>query len=333
MVFPAIGAIGALAGGVGSLIGATRASSAPSAPQQTGLDPALAALYTAKLAPGNTRLTAAAQELAAATGLYGGTETILSKILGQSAYDRFKLAAQKDQLSSNLAAAIPAQYASSAIESLSLQNKTNLAMQLLGAQNAADLMKLYATTQSQIQDRILQGETSLLSPAVQMSAAMNQDAAANRNVLAQNIATNNLNIRKAQQDTFNQLALQRSQIGGQSKLQREQFGGRLAEQEQATKGQLALSQQEIGGQRVLQREQFGGRLAEQAQATRGQLALSQQETESKSKLQREQFGGQLALSQQSYEAQSALDRQRFAQEVAKRQIGAGYTMAGVAAFA
>jgi len=300
MVFPVLGAIsaaGALAGGVGSLIGATRA---PSAPQQTGLDPSLAALYTSQLAPGNTLLTSSAQELAAATGLYGGTETILSKILGQSAYDRFKLAAQKDQLSSNLAAAIPAQYASSAIEALSLQNKANLATQLLGTQTAADLTKLYATTQSQIQDRVLQGETNLLTPAVQMSAAMNQDAAANRNMLAQNIATNNLNIRKAQQDTFNQLALQRSQVGGQSKLQREQFGGRLAEQEQTTKGQLALSQQE---------------------------------TESKSKLQREQFGGQLALSQQSYEAQSALDRQRFAQEVARRQMGAGYTMAGVAAFA
>lgn len=295
--FSAIAAVGTLAGGAGSLIGATRA---PSAPQQMGLDPSLAALYTSQLAPGNTLLTSSAQELAAATGLYGGTETILSKILGQSAYDRFKLAAQKDQLSSNLAAAIPAQYASSAIEALSLQNKANLATQLLGTQTAADLTKLYATTQSQIQDRVLQGETNLLSPAVQMSAAMNQDAAANRNMLAQNIATNNLNIRKAQQDTFNQLALQRSQIGGQSKLQREQFGGRLAEQEQTTKGQLALSQQE---------------------------------TESKSKLQREQFGGQLALSQQSYEAQSALDRQRFAQEVARRQMGAGYTMAGVAAFA
>lgn len=298
MVFPAIAAIGTAAAGAGSLIGALRSPSAPQ--QQMGLDPSLAALYTSQLAPGNTLLTSSAQELAAATGLYGGTETILSKILGQSAYDRFKLAAQKDQLSANLAAAIPAQYASSAIEALSLQNKANLATQLLGTQTAADLTKLYATTQSQIQDRVLQGETSLLSPAVQMSAAMNQDAAANRNMLAQNIATNNLNIRKAQQDTFNQLALQRSQIGGQSKLQREQFGGRLAEQEQTTKGQLALSQQE---------------------------------TESKSKLQREQFGGQLALSQQSYEAQSALDRQRFAQEVARRQMGAGYTMAGVAAFA
>lgn len=275
MVFPAIAAIGAAAGGIGSLIGATRA---PSAPQATGMDPGLAALYSAQLAPGNTRLTSAAQELAAATGLYGGTETILSKILGQSAYDRFKLAAQKDQLTANLAAAIPAQFASSAIEGLSDQRKANLAAQFLGAQTAADLTKTYAATQSQIQDRVLQGETSLLAPAVQMSAAMNQDAAANRNMLAQNIATNNLNIRKAQQDTFNQLALQQSQVGGQSKLQREQFGGRLAEQEQATKGQLALSQQ-------------------------------------------------------SYESQSALERQRFAQEVAKRQIGAGYTMAGVAAFA
>lgn len=300
MPFPVLGAIsaaGALAGGVGSLIGATRA---PSAPQQTGMDPSLAALYSAQLAPGNTLLTSSAQELAAATGLYGGTETILSKILGQSAYDRFKLAAQKDQLSANLAAAIPAQYASSAIEALSLQNKANLATQLLGTQTAADLTKLYATTQSQIQDRVLQGETSLLTPAVQMSAEMNQNAAASRNMLAQNIATNNLNIRKAQQDTFNQLALQRSEIGGKSKLQREQFGGQLALDEQTTQGKLAVTQQE---------------------------------TESKSKLQRERFGGELALSQQSYESQSALDRQRFAQEVARRQMGAGYTMAGVAAFA
>jgi hypothetical protein len=239
MAFPVLGAIGAagtLAGGVGSLLGATRA---PSAPQQMGLDPGMAALYAAQLAPGNTRLTAAAQELAAATGLYGGTETILSKVLGQSAYDQFKVAAQKDQLSSNLAAAIPAQFASSAIENLSLQQKSNLAMQLLGAQTASDLAKTYAATQSQIQDRVLQGETSLLSPAVQMSAAMNQDAAANRNLLAQNIAKTNLDIRKSQQDTFNELAKQRAQIGGASKLQREQFGGQLATGEQATRGQLA----------------------------------------------------------------------------------------------
>jgi hypothetical protein len=265
-----------------------------------GLDPGMAALYTAQLAPGNTRLTAAAQELAAATGLYGGTETILSKILGQSAYDQFKVAAQKDQLSSNLAAAIPAQFASSAIENLSLQQKSNLAMQLLGAQTAADLTKAYAATQSQIQDRVLQGETSLLTPAVEMSAKMNQDAAANRNLLAQNIASSNLDIRKAQQNTFNELALQRSKIGGESKLQREQFGGQLAADEQLTRGKLALTQQETEGRRVLQREKVGG---------------------------------ELALSQQSYESQSALDRQRFAQEMAKRQYGAGMAMAGVGAFA
>jgi hypothetical protein len=300
MAFPILGAIGAagtLAGGVGSLIGATRA---PSAPQQMGLDPGMAALYTAQLAPGNTRLTAAAQELAAATGLYGGTETILSKILGQSAYDRFKIAAQKDQLSANLAAAIPAQYASETIANLGLQQKSNLAMQLLGAQTAADLTKAYAATQSQIQDRVLQGETSLLTPAVEMSAKMNQDAAANRNLLAQSIASSNLDIRKAQQNTFNELALQRSKIGGESKLQREQFGGQLAADEQLTRGKLALTQQETEGRRVLQREKVGG---------------------------------ELALSQQSYESQSALARQRFAQEMAARQYGAGMAMAGVGAFA
>lgn len=300
MAFPILGAIGAagtLAGGVGSLTGATRA---PSAPQQMGLDPGMAALYTAQLAPGNTRLTAAAQELAAATGLYGGTETILSKILGQSAYDRFKIAAQKDQLSANLAAAIPAQYASETIANLGLQQKSNLAMQLLGAQTAADLTKAYAATQSQIQDRVLQGETSLLTPAVEMSAKMNQDAAANRNLLAQSIASSNLDIRKAQQNTFNELALQRSKIGGESKLQREQFGGQLAADEQLTRGKLALTQQETEGRRVLQREKVGG---------------------------------ELALSQQSYESQSALARQRFAQEMAARQYGAGMAMAGVGAFA
>jgi len=277
MVFPVLGAIGAagtLAGGAGTLIGALRQ---PSAPQQTqmGLDPSLAAMYSTRLAPGNTLLTSSAQELAAATALYGGTESILSKILGQSAYDRFKLAAQKDQLSSNLAAAIPAQFASSAIENLGLQQKTNLAMQLLGAQTGSDLAKTYAATQSQIQDRVLQGETSLLSPAVQMSAAMNQDAAANRNLLAQNIAKTNLDISKAQQDTFNQLAMQRAQTGGASKLQREQFGG-----------QLALSQQETAGKRVLQREQIGG-----------QLALSQQSYESQSALDRQRFAQEMAQRQ------------------------------------
>jgi len=277
MVFPVLGAIGAagtLAGGAGTLIGALRQ---PSAPQQTqmGLDPSLAAMYSTRLAPGNTLLTSSAQELAAATALYGGTESILSKILGQSAYDRFKLAAQKDQLSSNLAAAIPAQFASSAIANLGLQQKTNLAMQLLGAQTGSDLAKTYAATQSQIQDRVLQGETSLLSPAVQMSAAMNQDAAANRNLLAQNIAKTNLDISKAQQDTFNQLAMQRAQTGGASKLQREQFGG-----------QLALSQQETAGKRVLQREQIGG-----------QLALSQQSYESQSALDRQRFAQEMAQRQ------------------------------------
>jgi hypothetical protein len=260
MVLPFLGAVGAAAGGIGSLIGATRAPSAGGGMPS----PDYAALYGVKLAPGNTLLTSAAQELAAATGLYGGTESIISKVLGQSAYDQFKLAAQKDQLSTNLAAAIPAQFASEAIGNLSLANKAQLATQLMGPETASALTKQYAATQSQIQDRVLAGETNLLAPAVQMSAAINEDAAKQRNALAQNVASTNLDISKSQEATRNALALQKGTVGGQSKLQRERFAGELALSQQSVEGQLAMARQNLANQMAL--KQMGASYAWGGQA-------------------------------------------------------------------
>jgi hypothetical protein len=61
-------------------------------------------------------------------------------------------------------------------------------------------------------------------------AAAGQTAQQGKNQLASNIASTNLDIRQQQEQTRNQMALQRAQIEGQLALRREARGAALAGQ-------------------------------------------------------------------------------------------------------
>jgi len=66
----------------------------------------------------------------------------------------------------------------------------------------------------------LSGETNLLQPTATKLADSATAALAGENALAQNIAKTNLDIRKQQESTRNQLALQRGQVEGQLAMKR-----------------------------------------------------------------------------------------------------------------
>lgn len=219
---PAVGAIGTALGGAGSLFGAVRGGSSSGA--APGFD--YASLYAGQLLPGNTLLTAAATELATLMAPYVGTEAIQSKVLGQSAYDQFDVAKQKEQTLAGLKAGIASQYASSAIGLGDLAGKARIATEMLGPEAAKGALDNYLAGVRELSLEGLKGQTTLLTPAATALATIGAESQRASNKLAGDIATTNLGIRQQQEQTRNQLALQRGNIEGQLALKR--FGAGMA---------------------------------------------------------------------------------------------------------
>ena len=81
-------------------------------------------------------------------------------------------------------------------------------------------------SQGTLEGTALQGEQALLQPTATALANAGDRTLAGQNQLAQMIASTNLDIAKAQENTRNQLALQRGQIEGQLALRR--YGAQMA---------------------------------------------------------------------------------------------------------
>jgi len=236
MAAPAIlGGLAAGAGGAifGGLFGGGRGgggSSAPATPDYAGQ----AALYTAQMSPYNTRLTVAAQELAAMQAPYLGAEGAQQQVLGQSQYDIFDAARQKDLAESNLRLGIAQAYSLGAADVLTKEAQNKQALELLGAGTQAEIAKSYTQAVAGLQNTILGGEKELQLPTATGLAGAGLGSLQAKNQLAQNLGTTNLNLRTMEADTQNKLALQRGEVEGQLALKR--FAAGLAN---ATHGALA----------------------------------------------------------------------------------------------
>jgi hypothetical protein len=206
------GGIGSAAGGIGSLIGAFGGGG--------GGQTDYASLY-AQLAPGQTQLTTQQYLLGATLQPWLTAENAQTQILGQSAYDQFKNALTKDQTAAGMLAGISSQYASSAIGLQDLGAKGRLAAETLGLETANDLAKSYAAAASNLANTTLTGEAQTLLPTATAVASAGQTAQQGKNQLAASIGAANLDIRKEQERTRNQMALQRAQTEGQLALRRE----------------------------------------------------------------------------------------------------------------
>ena len=225
--------LGAAQSVVGGLFGGKGGggSSAPApAPDYAGQ----AALYTAQMSPYNTRLTVAAQELAAMQAPYLGAEASQQQVLGQSQYDIFDASRQKDLAESNLRLGIAQAYSLGAADVLTKEAQNKQALELLGAGTQADIAKNYTQAVAGLQNTILGGEKELQQPTATGLAGAGLGALQSKNQLAQNLATTNLNLRTMEAETQNKLALQRGEIEGQLALKR--FAAGLAN---ATHGALA----------------------------------------------------------------------------------------------
>lgn len=214
-----LGEAGSAASGAGSLIGALRGDGQVD----------YATLYQ-QLIPGQTQLTTQQYLMGAQLQPWVQAMGAETTIRGQSAYDQFKNSLNKDQTAAGMLAGISSQYASSAIGLQDLAAKGRLAAETLGLETAGNLAQTYATAASNLANTALTGEAQALLPTAQAVAAAGQTAQQGKNQLASNIASTNLNIRQQQEQTRNQMALQRAQIEGQLALRREARGAALAGQ-------------------------------------------------------------------------------------------------------
>ncbi len=87
-------------------------------------------------------------------------------------------------------------------------------------------------SQGNLEGAALQGEQALLQPTATSLASAGQQTLAGQNQLAQMIASTNLDIAKGQENTRNQLALQRGQVEGQLAIKR--YGAQMAAQGRAS---------------------------------------------------------------------------------------------------
>jgi hypothetical protein len=224
MVAPAaLAGIGSVLGGAGSLFSSFRGGGGGGA-SAPGTD--YAALYAYQAQPGNVALTTAASELANLMAAYTGTKGIESKVLGQVAYDQFDVGKQQQQTLAGLQAGIASQYASSAIGLGDLAGKAKIATELMGSEVASALTKQYAEGVQQLAAEGLKGQAGLLAPGATALAQSFTDAQRATNKLAGDIATTNLRIKEQQENTRNQMALQRGNVEGQLALKR--FGASMA---------------------------------------------------------------------------------------------------------
>ena len=224
-ILPALSAVGTFAGGAGSLAGALGlGGGGPSAGTPTGAD--YLSLYATQLAPGNTRLTIAAQQLAALTGPYIQGLNTSTALQGSQALGQFNQAAYQAQKTSDLYSGIATGYANAGIGNKNLAANYKTATEFLGPSAAADLASKYADAASAFQARVLEGESSALNKVTEGQVLAGINASEERNRLASNIANTNLDILKRQKDTENALALQRGQVEGQLALKR--FGAGMA---------------------------------------------------------------------------------------------------------
>jgi hypothetical protein len=214
-----LGEAGSAASGAGSLIGALRG----------GGQVDYATLYQ-QLIPGQTQLTTQQYLMGAQLQPWVQAMGAETTVRGQNAYDQTKSAIDKDKTAAGTLAGISSQYASSAIGLQDLGAKSRLAAETLGVETAGNLAQTYATAAANLANTTLTGEAGALLPTAQAVAAAGQNAQQGKNQLASNIASTNLNIRQQQEQTRNQMALQRAQIEGQLALRREARGAALAGQ-------------------------------------------------------------------------------------------------------
>lgn len=130
-----LGGIGTLAGGLGSAFGSIFGGGGGSS------QPADYSSLYAQLAPINTRLTYAGQELMANMAPYLGTEAAQTNLIGQSVYDMFTGARSKESQMAGLQTGIASQLAGAAIGQQEMAAKGRTAMELLGGETQADLAK------------------------------------------------------------------------------------------------------------------------------------------------------------------------------------------------
>lgn len=131
--------------------------------------------------------------------------------------------------------------ATRAVSQSGIESQTTLGgQQIAGAsqlgvgaqQGTAQLGQQTLASQADVAGKTLTGETSLLQPTATSLAQAGGQALAGQNQLASQIASTNLDIAKAQENTRNQLALQRGQVEGQMAMRR--LGAQMAAQGRAS---------------------------------------------------------------------------------------------------
>ena len=184
---------------LGSAIGGNSQAQAQAA--QTELQ----GLYT-KLAPINTRLTYAGQELMANLAPYLGAEAAQTNLIGQSVYDMFTGARSKESQMAGALTGPMMKFAEEAIGQQGLAAKGRTALELLGGETQADLAKKGADIRGLQATNLAKGITD-----VGISAANTRNAQVLANMQANLDVGKNLALLKGQGEK--ELAMRREARG------------------------------------------------------------------------------------------------------------------------
>jgi len=189
-----LGGIGMAASGLGSLFGGIFGGGG-------GQQADYSSLY-AQLAPINTRLTYAGQELMANMAPYLGAQAAQTNLLGQSMYDVFSGARSKEQQLAGLQTGIASQLAGAAIGQQEMAAKGRTALELLGGETQAKLTEKGADVLGLQYTNLAKGLTDVGTGAANVR---------NQQVLAQTQANLDIGRRLAeiQAQNLGQMALRR----------------------------------------------------------------------------------------------------------------------------
>lgn len=201
-------AIGTAATGAGSLFSAFSGGG-----QQPAGD--YASLYAAQLAPGQTALTLAAQQVAALMGPYIGGLNTATSIYGSNALTQLQGAYDREKALTDVYGKAATEANSAYTTALGTAANMRSATEFLGPSTAANLAGLYGQATAALQGKVLENEGNAANTVTQAQAMAGLNASDARNKMVSDLQGTNLDIKKSQEDTLNKLALQRGQTKSQ----------------------------------------------------------------------------------------------------------------------
>ena len=223
MVLPVLGAIGGAAAGVGNLVSAFRG---PQQQAYAGPGPDYASLYALQLAPGQTQLTAQAQESAALLGPYLAAMNTEAATVAGLTLGQFQQGALANEKIIGTQAALAQALGAAGISNLANQATARNQIQALGPSKKSEFASDYTKATAGLAGSLLSEEGKNIASLTQGLGSQALGAAQTRNKYVGDMGDMALYKVKSEIDTQKALNLLRGETEAQ--LAKKRFGAGLA---------------------------------------------------------------------------------------------------------